>query len=131
MYNDGSTPAAAGSSQQYAQPPVQQPNMVQQAVSSFDGSVLECFCACLVSGLIMGFTLGIATPWAVCYLYKFILTHVCIDGTRLTFDGTGAQLFGNWIKWFLLCIITIGIYGFWVMPKMLNWVAKHTHVMRY
>lgn len=121
--------SAVGSSQQMNQPMYQQ-SYVQQAVSSFDGTVLECFCACLVSGIIITFTFGIATPWAICYMYKFILSHVIIDGRRLTFDGTGAQLFGNWIKWFLLTIITIGIYSFWVMPKMLNWIAKHTHVMQ-
>lgn len=95
--------SAVGSSQQMNQPMYQQ-SYVQQAVSSFDGTVLECFCACLVSGIIITFTLGIATPWAICYMYKFILSHVIIDGRRLTFDGTGAQLFGNWIKWFLLTI---------------------------
>ena len=40
---------------------------------------------------------------------------------------TGGQLFGNWIKWFLLTAITCGIYGFWVAPRLYNWVAKHTH----
>ncbi|EKA04629.1 hypothetical protein GMD1S_06982 [Streptococcus sp. GMD1S] len=35
-----------------------------------------------------------------------------MDEQRLYFDGTGAQLFGNWIKGFLLTIITFGIYGF-------------------
>lgn len=43
--------------------------------------------------------------------------HTVIDGQRLYFDGTGAQLFGNWIKWFLLTIITLGIYSFWLKIK--------------
>ena len=118
-----------GQAQAYAQQPVyaQQPMYAQPAVSSFDGGVLGCIGASLVAGLIMGITLGIATPWAVAYLYGFIISHVTIDGRRLRFDGTGGQLFGNWIKWFLLCLITLGIYGFWVMPKMINWIAKHTH----
>ena len=108
--------------------PAQQYNYVQQAVSSFDAGALQCFGACLLTSIIIIFTIGIATPWAVCYMVKFVLSHIIIDGRRLTFDGNGGQLFGNWIKWFLLCIITLGIYGFWVMPKMINWVAKHTHV---
>ncbi|EJP21595.1 PF05987 domain protein [Streptococcus oralis SK304] len=35
-----------------------------------------------------------------------------IDGRRLYFDGTGSRFFRNWIKWFLLTIITLGIYSF-------------------
>ena len=29
--------------------------------------------------------------------------------------------------WFLLTIITLGIYGFWLSIKMRQWVVKHTH----
>ena len=111
----------------FQQQPNYQQGYVQQAISSFDGCVLGCLGATILSSLMITFTLGIATPWAVAYLYKFILSHVTIDGRRLRFDGTGGQLFGNWIKWFLLTIVTLGIYSFWVMPKMLNWIAKHTH----
>lgn len=43
------------------------------------------------------------------------------------FDGSATQLFGNWIKWLLLTVITLGIYGLWVRIKMTQWVTKHTH----
>jgi len=136
MYQNGNSQGAAGSSQQIMQQAAPAPNYIppqgampmQAPESKFDGSVLECFCASLVVSLMIVFTLGIATPWAVAYMVKFILSHAIIDGRRYTFDGTGGQLFGNWIKWFLLTVITIGIYSFWVMPKMINWVVKHTHV---
>lgn len=95
--------------------------------SRFDGGVLETFVNSLVASIIIGITCGIATPWAICFIYKFIISHVIIDGRRLTFDGNGAQLFGNWIKWFLLMIVTCGIYSFWVAPRLYDWVAKHTH----
>ena len=94
----------------------------------WDGGVLETFVNSLVASLIISFTLGIGTPWAVCYMTKFILGHCVIDGKRLSFNGKGGSLFGNWIKWFLLTVITCGIYGFWVIPKMYNWVATHTHI---
>ena len=50
--------------------------------------------------------------------------HTVIDGQRLYFDGTGAQLFGNWIKWFLLTIITLGIYSFWLKIKTEQWITN-------
>ena len=54
--------------------------------------------------------------------------HTIIDGHRLTFDGKAIQLFGSWIKWLLLTIITVGIYGLWLGIKMKQWKAYHTHV---
>jgi uncharacterized membrane protein YjgN (DUF898 family) len=56
------------------------------------------------------------------------VTHTLIDGHKLTFDGTGLQLFGNYIKRLLLTIITLGIYAFWLTIKMKQWVTKHTHM---
>ena len=73
------------------------------------------------------FTLGIYFPWAVSFKQRWIAYHTTIDGKRLVFKGHGAQLFGNYIKWFLLTIITLGIYGFWLTIKMRQWVVKHTH----
>ena len=43
------------------------------------------------------------------------------------FDGRAIQLFGNWIKWLLLTVITLGIYGFWLNIKIKKWITKHTH----
>ncbi len=48
-----------------------------------------------LSALICGLTLGIATPWAVCTMQNWKTKHTVVDGQRLYFDGTGAQLFGN------------------------------------
>ena len=36
------------------------------------------------------------------------------------------QLFGNWIKWLLLTIVTLGIYSFWLNIKLIQWKTKHT-----
>lgn len=30
-----------------------------------------------------------------------------------------------WIKWLLLTIITIGIYSFWVYPRLQKWITEH------
>lgn len=95
--------------------------------SYWDGGVLETFVASIVYSLLISITCGIGTPWAICYFYKYVISHVVIDGKRLYFDGTGGSLFGNWLLWSLLTLITCGIYGFWVMPKMYNWFASRTH----
>lgn len=53
--------------------------------------------------------------------------HTVIDGHRLYFDGTAMQLFGNWIKWLILTVITLGIYSFWLNIKLEQWITEHTH----
>lgn len=111
-------------SPQYTQAPR---NAQPMKFSDWDGSVFDTFINSLAASLMITFTCGIATPWAICYVWRFILGHVTLDGKRLTFDGTGGQLFGNWLKWLLLTVITCGIYSFWVAPRLYKWVASHTH----
>jgi uncharacterized membrane protein YjgN (DUF898 family) len=95
--------------------------------SKFTGGLLGMIGIGILQGLIITFTLGLGLPWAVCIKQRWIAKHTIIDGKRLTFDGTGGQLFGNYIKWFLLTLITFGVYGFWLTIKMQQWITKHTH----
>lgn len=95
--------------------------------SKFSGSVLGYIGVCIVAGFLTTITLGLATPWVVCYVYSWVLGHSVIDGHKLVFKGTGAGLFGNYIKWWILSIITIGIYALWVPTKVIGWVVENTH----
>ncbi|MFH1754120.1 MAG: DUF898 family protein, partial [Candidatus Latescibacterota bacterium] len=65
-------------------------------------------------------------PWSYTMLFSWEARHTVINGRRLVFDGTAVQLFGMWIKWFLLSIITLCIYGFWVGISLKKWRVKHT-----
>ena len=97
-------------------------------ISTWDGGVLDTIVNSIVASIITSISCGIATPWAICYMMKFVVEHAVIDGRRMKFDGTGGQLFGQWIKWFLLTCITCGIYSFWVVPRLYKWVCSHIHV---
>ncbi len=59
-------------------------------------------------------------------VYNWETKHTVIEGKRLKFTGTAIGLFGNWIKWWILTIITFGIYGFWLNIKLKKWITKHT-----
>ena len=96
--------------------------------SKFDAGLLSMIGHYIVAGLIITFTLGLGFPWAVCYMKRWELHHTIVDGKRLTFDGTGGQLFGKYIVWLLLCIVTLGIYSFWLKMKIKQLVVFHTHV---
>jgi uncharacterized membrane protein YjgN (DUF898 family) len=97
--------------------------------SKFKGGVLDTVIAIFIAGLISGCSLGIAMPWAVAHLVKYFYEHTEIDGKQLVFEGNPSALFKDYIKWFLLTCVTFGIYGFWVIVKMSNWVAENTHVV--
>ncbi len=96
--------------------------------SKFTGGLLGLIGVGLAQVFIIIFTLGLATPWAVCFKERWYAEHTVIDGRCLSFDGTGGQLFGNFIKWLLLTIVTLGIYSFWLVIKMKQWVVLHTHM---
>lgn len=95
--------------------------------SYFDGGLFELVIYRIIGFFLTTFTLGLAFPWAMCLVYGWEINHTVIDGKRLRFDGTGAELFGNWIKWLLLTFITLGIYGFWVGISIKKWQVKHTY----
>ena len=95
--------------------------------SHFDGGVIDTLVISIAVSIVTTITLGLAFPWMLCWAAKKIADLTTVEGHRLAFDGKGGQLFGNYIKWLLLTIITIGIYGFWVPSKVLKWVAKHSY----
>jgi len=92
---------------------------------TFDGGAGSYFVMSLVAFLIIVLTLGIALPWAIVIKYRWRAEHTYINGQQLQFTGSGARLFGQWIKWLLLIVITFGIYSFWVAPRLTKWVVEH------
>jgi len=96
--------------------------------SRFTGGLLGLIGISILQGVIIFFTLGIAAPWAVCVKERWVASHTIVDGHQLYFDGNGMQLFGNYIKWWLLSIVTCGIYSLWLGINMKKWVVMHTHM---
>jgi len=99
---------------------------VAEETSYFDGGVLQFLGWSILGGLITMCTLGLGLPWAVCLFYNWEVSHTVVNGRRLRFSGSGGSLFGNWILWWFLSIITLGIYSFWVYVNMKKWMAKNT-----
>ena len=95
--------------------------------SYFDGGLIELIGWRLLSFLITIVTLGIAAPWGKCMLYSYQIKHTVYNGKRLKFEGTGGDLFVNKFKWFLLSIITFGIYALFIPIKKTKWVISNIH----
>ena len=101
-------------------------NVIPNQKSQFDGGVLGFIGIHLLAGIISMVTLGIGSPWAICKVQDWYISHTVINGKRLKFTGTAMGLFGVWIKVFLLTIITFGIYGFWAALTVKRWIVEHT-----
>ncbi|MDR3263556.1 MAG: DUF898 family protein [Clostridiales bacterium] len=95
--------------------------------SKFDAGLIELIATKIIRSIIVIFTLGLAYPWAVVYYQKWVANHTIIDGQRQVFTGTGGQLFGQYIKWLLLSVVTFGIYSLWLGIKIKQWTVKNTH----
>lgn len=100
---------------------------VQRLESKFTGGILGYFGMCIISAALILVTFGLAMPWVICLWMEWYAKHTVIDGKRLVFSGTGLSLFGNYIKWWFLTIITLGIYGYWLCIKIAQWIVKNTH----
>ena len=96
--------------------------------SIFKGTAIGLFGKIILSILLSIVTLGIATPWIICMMARWVTNNTYINGKKLRFDGRGGALFGKYLLWGFLTIITLGIFGFWLSLNLQKWVAKHTHV---
>lgn len=79
--------------------------------SYFDGGLLQYIGWRILGFFVTVFTLGICYPWALTMVYRWKINHTVIEDRRLQFNGSAISLFGHWIKWLLLMIITLGIYN--------------------
>lgn len=95
--------------------------------SRFEGSYINFFLILILNSILTFLTLGLAMPWAICNISRWKINNSYIDGKKLYFDGTGSQLFGKFIIWFLLTIITFGLYSFLLVVKQHQWIVSHTH----
>ena len=93
---------------------------------AFDGGAGSYFGTAILAFVVTVLSLGIALPFAIVLRQRWKAKHTYINGYRLIFVGTGMSLFGNWLKWLVLIIVTLGVYSFWVVPRITKWVVENT-----
>lgn len=96
--------------------------------SYFDGNGFGFLGWGLLGVLVTICTLFLCAPLAFVWIYHYETNHTVISGRRLHFEGKAMSLFGHWIKWLLLTVITCGIYSFWLQKRLKQWKAKNTSV---
>jgi uncharacterized membrane protein YjgN (DUF898 family) len=96
----------------------------------FDGGATTYVGTALLGALVTICTLGICYPFAMVLRERWRAKHSYIDGFQLVFTGSATGLFGNWLKWLFLSVITCGIYLLWVGPRISRWKWEHTEFDR-
>ena len=95
-------------------------------IYQFRGGAASWFGTQLLCLIIIICTLGICYPFALVLFERWRAENTYLNGRQLRFIGTGWGIFGLWIKWLLLSIITLGIYTFWVYPRLMQWKVEKT-----
>ena len=85
--------------------------------SKFDGRWTEQIAKLFIAFLVSTVTLGIGFFWASMMYLRWIFSKSVINGKRLEFRSTGFMFFKKWIVWFLLSIVTLGIYAIFFLPR--------------
>lgn len=94
--------------------------------SYFEGTVWSYVKLQLVNILIAAITFGFGTPWVLVRTYKWESENAVIGGKRFRFTGTAMDLFGHWILWWLLTVVTLGIYAIVVRVRIIEWRVENT-----
>lgn len=77
--------------------------------------------------LVVGIAIfGIGFCWANIIGLKYRRKHTIVCGQRMKFNTNTWNLFWNCVKWFILSVITVGIYLIWLPTKVRKWTRKHT-----
>jgi uncharacterized membrane protein YjgN (DUF898 family) len=93
---------------------------------TFDGGAATYWGTALLGFLVTALTAGLCYPFALVLMERWRAKHSFIDGQQLVFNGSAWGLLGRWIWWLLLIIVTLGIYSFWVMPRIQKWKWENT-----
>ncbi len=113
--------------------PVQAPELepipeINTPKSKFKGGAFANFFINLLVVFVSGITLSLALPGMLCWKQRWMSRNTYYDGRSLNFNGKGIQLFGRYLLWLLLSVVTLGIFAIFVLPvSVQKWKTKHTH----
>lgn len=80
-------------------------------------------------GIFAFFMLWLGLAWATVVVLRWEYRHTVINGKRLVFKGKKGALWGQYLKWFFLTVLTLTIYGLWVWIKMKKWVLSNVETV--
>jgi len=96
--------------------------------SYFDGKVIQLIGINILCNFLNCISLFILYPFTQCIKLRWIAKHSVINRKKIVFDGKALGLFGRYILWLFLTMITFGIYGLWLNIKMIRWKVEKSRL---
>lgn len=100
--------------------------MAKSQSFSFDGGVFSYWGTQLLAFLLSVCTLGFLYPFGLILRLRWRSKHTAVNGVPLVFNGSAFGLIARWLQWWLLSVVTVGIYSFWVAPRLNKWIVENT-----
>jgi len=92
----------------------------------FNGDGAQMFSLFLIQGILTSVTLGIYGAWAYVKILKYFAENTVYEGKSFGFTGEGGELFSIYvIHMGILTGITFGIYFFWAIAKLHNYLISN------
>lgn len=94
--------------------------------SEFNGTTWGMIGLGVIQFFLILFTLGFGAPYAIILGYRWYANHTKLNGKQVVFEGTAWELFGKYIRWTLLTLVTLGIYSFCIPVRLEEWKISKT-----
>lgn len=98
--------------------------------SEYTGTMPEWWIMKIWTWFLSFISFGLLYPLAICIWERWRAKNTIINGLQCEFDGSAVSLFGNCVIWWILTIITFGIFAFWIPVKLEKWIVANTHFRR-
>ena len=94
----------------------------------FRGRWLNIYGNVILIAILSGFTAGIYVPWGYARWQRIITENTYFEDQQLEFDGSGAEVFVQFVIIGFYTLITLGLYVFlgFSATRMLRWQYAHT-----
>ena len=109
--------------------------MAEQPISlKYTGKGVDILGRAILGYILIAITLGIYFPWFMNSMLKYICENVRSEHAAgdishtVEFSGVGVDLLGRFILWYILIIITIGIYSPWAINNMYRYIVENIKI---
>lgn len=98
--------------------------------SFYIGGLLSHFFINLWAAILVIVSLGLLTPYVICKKQRYKASRTYISGEKMVFRGKSMQLFGKFLLWWFLSIITFGLFMLFMITSVKKWTIFHTHFVK-
>lgn len=101
----------------------------EEAKSEYSGTTFGRGLLAVGLKLLQFISFGWAVPFCENTMAKYEMEHTNVSGHQLIFGGTTGKLFVRYMLWWLLSVVTVGVYAILVMPmNMTKYSVKFSKI---